>query len=169
MENAIATILMIGLLLVGVMTMNSSSMNAVDSLSTSWKVMESQESTARQTSIAISSCLVYDLGARVEISVRNNGQTALAHFDKWDLLVRYSTGNTQWLRYAEASPGWWVDGITIYSNGASEVIDPGILNPGEVALIKVWLDPAVNARTNNWLKISTANGIAAETFFDWTD
>jgi hypothetical protein len=169
MENAIASLLMIGLLIFGAMTVSSSSMNAIDDLTASWKTMEKQERNTRLTSIAIASCETYANGARVEISVRNNGSCSISNFTHWDVIAHYSSGATQWLSYTDATPGWSISGITIFSNGGSEVVDPGILNPGEAALLIVRLDPAVAVRSNNWLKVSTPNGITAETAFSWSD
>jgi len=167
MENAITTILLIGLLLFGAMTVSSSSMNAIDEVADSWRIMEQHDRNTRLTSITVASCLTETGGATLEVSIRNNGNSAVADFDYWDVIVRYSSGQTRWLSKTDATPGWSLNGITLASNGGSEVIDPGILNPGEAALLIVRLDPAVVEETDNWLIFSTPNGIKAETSFGW--
>ena len=46
-----------------------------------------------------------------------------------------------------------------------EVIDPGILNPGEELVLQVNLTPAVGAGTTNLAAVSAPNGVTASIVF----
>jgi hypothetical protein len=45
------------------------------------------------------------------------------------------------------------------------VYEPGILNPGEVMVIKLKLSPAAGAGTTNWAIVSSHNGVVASAQF----
>ena len=123
-------------------------------------------------SIAVS---VLSAGARVDWSVRNEGQTELREFDKWDLLVVYqdspSAGlQVQRLTYTtNGTPSdgeWTVSGI--YQDATllvDEVFDPGIVNPGEEFIVRSQLDPAISTPTTNSLTLAVSNGVKASAQF----
>jgi hypothetical protein len=92
----------------------------------------------------------------------------LAQFPDWDVLVQYYDAingyHIQRLVYTENSdPGdneWTVN--TIYSDQGmtqEELFEPGILNPGEVALLRLKLSPQPGNGTTNLVSISTFNGV----------
>ena len=104
------------------------------------------------------------------VSLQNNGQTKLASFSKWDIIVQYyDAGGTyyvKWLPYTEGTPGdneWTKAGI--YLNGDPEAFEPNIVNPREELRIQAQLSPSVGADTTNLVVVSTPNGIPASTAF----
>ncbi|MFH1003283.1 MAG: hypothetical protein V1780_03985, partial [Chloroflexota bacterium] len=126
---------------------------------------------------ALSAGISIDFGGNLAISLRNSGQTKLADFDRWDVIVQYNDdiGNyyIRWLPYyaeAPASNGWTVHGI--YLDAASEApapFDPGILNPGEEIVLEARLNPAVGTLTTNQVTVSTPNGIPVSVSFSGSD
>jgi hypothetical protein len=74
------------------------------------------------------------------------------------------------LSYSEnSSPadGKWTV-VNIYTDeslGQSEIFEPGILNPGEVMLMRLGLAPLPGASTTNLVTVSTANGVAVSAQF----
>lgn len=114
-------------------------------------------------------------GARVDWSLKNEGQTLLRQFDKWDLIVLYqdspSSGlQAQRLTYtsdaAPASGEWTVSGI--YQDAGSltaEVFDPGIINPAEEFILRAQLSPSISTPTTNTMTLAVANGVKASTQF----
>jgi hypothetical protein len=167
LENAISSILLIGLLIVGVVTVTSASMDAVDSLTSSWKSLDELENGVRNTSITISSLNASSGGGELDLYLRNTGQQVLADYAKWDVIIHYSTGYTQWIPYSSATPGWLISNITIYENDGAEVVDPGLLNPEEVALMIIRLDPAAPRNADQWVKVAVENGVTAQAAFSW--
>jgi hypothetical protein len=61
---------------------------------------------------------------------------------------------------------WMVDAIyTDDTFGQEEVFEPDILNPGEVVLMKLKLDPQPGSSTTNRVVVSTPNGVVASAQF----
>jgi hypothetical protein len=108
-------------------------------------------------------------------SLRNEGQTELREFDKWDVVIIYQDNPgsglvVQRLSYSPTDPpgvgNWTVSGI--YQDAGTltdEVYDPGILNPGEEVIISAQLSPAVAETTTNRFTLAVANGVRVTTQF----
>lgn len=106
----------------------------------------------------------------VEIVLQNSGQTKMADYDKWDVIVQYydDSGNyhVQWLPYVDGTSAvyeWDVGWIEL--NGTPAVFDPGVLDPGEQIMIKTRLFPVVGSGTTGMVTISTPNGVTCSTYF----
>jgi len=107
----------------------------------------------------------------LEIVLENTGQTKMADFEKWDVIVQYFDGEgnyyVKWLPYVEGSTEtyeWDVGWIRM--NGQEEVFEPGVLNPGEQIMLQTRLDPSVGAGTMNLVVISTPSGVTCSTYFE---
>jgi len=172
MSNAIVTLFVIALMLVAVLTWAQVSFSSLDSGAQAWKLMADATEEVSRTDIEVID--VQRQGAFVEVWVRNSGEVHLARFSKWDVIVHHydASGGYQIseLSYTEnKNPGnqeWTVD--TIYSDdslGQQEVFEPGILNPGEVMLIKLRLSPQPGTGTTNWVIVSSDNGVVASAQF----
>jgi len=151
--------------LFGSATVVLSSLNSIDKLATHWKQTETRLRTARLTDITYVSSNTLEGGEQVEVVIRNDGDEALAYFEKWDVIVRYQNGTVSWVPYATSSPGWTVENI--YLGGSAEVFEPNILNPMETVKIVINLDPVVEQGTTNLATISTPNGISTQATFGW--
>ena len=106
----------------------------------------------------------------LEVTLENSGQTKIADFDKWDVIVQYyddvGTYYSKWLPYTEETLGdneWEVAWIRL--NGAAEVFEPNVLNPEEEIMIRAQLNPSVGAGTTNMVVVATPSGITASTYF----
>ena len=170
MENIVIAVISIALIMGGTLTLLLSSLPSIDTLSSSWKQMTQQAGEMRRTEIATDNWTVSDGGAKVEITIRNNGEVSLNDFPSWDVIVKY-TSNTathaKWLAYTSSNPPednkWTVSGI--YFGVSPETIEPNILNPGEDMKILMQLDPAIKNKTTAWATISTPNGVASQIIF----
>jgi hypothetical protein len=103
----------------------------------------------------------------VTITVRNDGQTAVADYPAMDIVVQYfgetGTRYDKWLAFtsgALASDRW----KTI--NFQNDVFEPGILNAGESMDIAIRVNPVVGAGTVNWAIIGTEKGVTTQTYFN---
>jgi hypothetical protein len=110
----------------------------------------------------IVSAQVSDDGAAVELTVRNTGQTKLADFDQWDLILQYYDAGAAyhivWVPYEEANPPapntWSVEDIAL------DVYDPGIFNPGETITVQFKVSPAVGPETTTrWPRYASGIGV----------
>ena len=172
MSTAIVTLFAIALMLVGVLTWSNASFDSMDSGAQSWKQMVGVSEDAARTDIEITGAQMQ--APFVEVVIGNCGKVHIAHFSTWDILVQYYDGNSTYnissLVYTEEenpSDGEWnVD--TIYaddSRSQQEVFEPEILNPGEVMLMKLKLEPQPGAGTINRVVVSTPNGIVTSAQF----
>lgn len=173
MSNAIVTLFVVALMLAAVLSWSQASVSSMDSAAESWKQMVETAREVSRTDIEV-------IDAQwqtpfVEVLVRNCGEVHLAQFSKWDVVVNHYDGDDgyhiSWLSYTEDSdPGndqWTV--VTIYSDeslGQEEVFEPGILNSGEVMLMKLRLTPEPGQGTTNRVTISTPNGVVASAQFE---
>jgi len=173
METIIVSLICVALMVIGGMTMSQGFLASVDSSASGWDEMGEREQNIIRTDLQA-------LGANmtaanyVEVSLRNDGQTKLSEFEKWDVIIQYyNAGGTlyaKWLPYASGAPGnneWTVKGIYLDSDNETqvEVYEPNILNPGEEMKIRAKLDPSAGAASTNRATVSTANGISASVIF----
>ena len=169
METAIVSIICVALIAFGGMTMSRGFMTSVDTSTTGLDAAGQRNETIMRTEIVPLSATVAS-GNILEITVENSGQTRLADFDKWDVIIQYYDGagtyHIAWLPYTEDTLGdneWEVAWIRV--EGAAEVFEPGVLNPKEQMLIRAQLEPAAGAGTTNMVVIATPSGITASTYF----
>ena len=166
MSNAIVALFVIALMIIAALTWSQAAFSSFDSVSQSLKQMAQTTQEVNRTSISIIDA--QKQGANVEVAVHNNGEVRLAQFADWDVLVQYydATGNYHIRRLAytgNSTPSdneWTVN--TIYSDqgmAQQELFEPGILNPGEVALLRLKLSPQPGNGTTNLVSISTFNGV----------
>ena len=169
METAIVSIICITLILFGVMTMSQGFLTSADTTSTAMEELGKNGEEIMRTELAITSASMTD-GEYLEVSLTNGGQTKLASFANWDVIVHYyDTGGTyyvKWLPYTEGALGdnqWKKTGI--YLDGQAEVFGLDIVNPGEEIVIEAQLNPSVGDNTTNLAVISTPNGVPASISF----
>ena len=166
MENLFVTIVCIALILLATVSYATSSLDSADLISNSFKTMAERARQAGRTDITATGALTNADGSVVAVTLRNDGNTALRNYKKWDVIVRYQGGDTKYIRYsASAVPGWSDNGT--YLNGRPDIFEPGILNPAETLKINVRLSPKVTENTTNLAVISTDSGVNTQIAFGW--
>ena len=108
METAIVSLICIALVVFGGMTMSRGFLTSVDS-----SAVGLEEVTNRGEDIMRTELSTVNTGmltaSRLQVRLENSGQTKLAGFDKWDVIVHYyDTGGTyyvKWLPYIEGTLG----------------------------------------------------------------
>lgn len=169
METVIVSIICIALIVFGGMTMSQGFMTSVDASTTGLEQIGQRDETILRTELHPVSAS-QPSNDTLEVILENGGQTKLAHFDKWDIIVQYydATGTyyVKWLPYTEATLDdneWEVAWIRL--NGQAEVFEPNVLNPGEQLMIRAQLNPAVGDNTTNMMLTSTPRGITSSIHF----
>jgi hypothetical protein len=169
METAIVSLLCIALVVFGGMTMSQGFMTSVDASTTGLEEIGQRDETIMRTELSSVSAS-QPAANTLEVTLENSGQTKLADFDKWDVIVQYYDGTgtyySKWLPYTEGTLGddeWEV--VWIQLDGEAEVFEPNVLNPGEQIKIRAQLEPSVGAGTTNMVVVATANGIPVSTYF----
>lgn len=129
-----------------------------------------------ETSIGlVSATASADAGStRVDIVITNDGRRVLGSFEDWDVTVRYEPGGAPeetlvHLSYSttESDNTWtdesfWID----YGNSVAELVEPGRLNPLEEMVMRVRLNPPIQASTTGEVTITTPAGLTGTIFFD---
>ena len=171
MSNVLVTLFVVVLMMVAVVSWSQASFDSFDSAAQSWKLMAETAEDVSRTDIEVISA--NSTAPFVDVLIHNSGKVHLAQFPQWDVLVQYY-GNTTYcvgsLSYTEESvPSdnqWTV--ITIYSDDTmaqQEVYEPKILNPGEVMLMRLKLNPSPGVDTVNRVTLSSPNGVVASAQF----
>ena len=166
MSSAIATLMMVALMLATVSLLAQGSFTAMAQLSDAWTSEEQRRLVDARTSVT-SGGITYATPS-VDVTVVNNGDESIRGFSKWDVIVQYyetdGTYRSVWVPYVSGtSPGdgqWAITGI--YLDAATlkaESTQPGILDPSEELILRVSVTPAADSTANNRVIISTANGI----------
>jgi len=173
MSNAIVALVVIALMMTAALTWSQTAYTSFDSVSQSLKETTQVTQEVSRTDIKVVDAQTQ--GDFVEISVLNSGEVHLAQFAKWDVVVQYYDASGDYhisqLSYTEnSSPGedqWTI--VNIYTDESMEqreVFEPGILNPGEVMLMRLSLAPLPGAGTTNFVTLSSANGVATSAQFN---
>lgn len=176
METAFVSIICVALMVIGGMTMSQGFLSSVDSTTNNIQALSQRDEEIMRTNISILEATQNNEDTLL-VTVKNNGQTKLADFEKWDVIVQSEDADNEthvnWLPFDESAPGnneWSVQGIYMDSGGtAPEIFEPGIVNPDEGLVIICQLDPPVGEGTVNLVSVSTPNGITvSKTFVGYT-
>ena len=149
METVIVSIICIALVIFGGMAMSNGFMTSIDNSTAGLQEIGNRDDSIMRTELKpVSTNITLVPGADpLEIILKNTGQTKMADYDKWDIIVQYfdDLGNyrVEWLPYVKGTTAayeWDVGWIQM--DGAPEVFEPGVLNPGEQIMLKTKLDPS---------------------------
>lgn len=170
MANVVTALFSIALIIAGTLALTGSSLSSASDVSQAWDGMLDRIGERSRTELALITADIQGGGDDVDISLRNKGQTALAGFSSWDVILEYfENADNQdpkvlWLPYEASSPPssgkWAVTGI--YMNASTteaEVYEPNVLNPGEEMIIRLRITPAIPGNTDNLVTLSETNGV----------
>ncbi len=164
METAIATLIILTVVLFGVLTLTHAYLSAQDTILESWREMEERLGDRARTDLSPVSAETNGLGSQVYVTLSNDGDTKLADFDQWDVIVQYDTDNdgdhdvVEWFSYHAPPPlnGEW-------SKAIGENFEPGIFNPGETMAITIAVSSEISS--TGVAIIATPNGISTSKDF----
>ena len=86
--------------------MSMTALNAVNTMSDALRQEEVLSRNMVNSSIALDNVTTAPGGNSVTLNVENTGNTKLADYAAWDVIVRYQDGDTYWIPYSVATPGW---------------------------------------------------------------
>jgi archaellum component FlaF (FlaF/FlaG flagellin family) len=166
MENAIPSLIIGAVILAAIAIMGRGSLESYQDLGTSLHALETRLVEKTSTQLTVQSPTVDPSGDFVTLNLRNDGQTRIASFERLDMIVTYydspSTQVSAWLPYNSGGPAanaWTL--VSILDDG----FEPGILNPGETAQLRLDVNPGIAASQTNSLVISTELGSTVEAAF----
>jgi len=166
MESAIPSMIIGAIVLAAIAILGRGSLQTYDDVGMSLRALESRLVEKTGTQLTVTNPTVDPSGDFVTFGLRNDGQTRIAAFGRLDLIVTYYDSPTTqvraWLPYNEGAPAanaWTL--LSILDDG----FEPGILNPGETAQLRLDLNPGIAASQSNSLVISTELGSTVEAAF----
>lgn len=169
METVLVTLLVITAVLFGALTLAYRYLAAQDMTVRSSREMEERVQERARTALDVLRVETRSSGETVEVALKNVGSTKLADFERWDVLLQYyddlGAYHAQWYPYSPHANAWTVQGIYLVAPGTAEGYEPGILNPGEEAVLRISLSPVVGPGSMNWVTVATPNGITASAVF----
>jgi hypothetical protein len=163
MATILVSIICIAMIVVGGITLSHGILTSTDTAALSVDEISVREGEIARTRLDILRAEYLSWADLLRVTVENVGQTKLACFDKWDLIVRYSDGgsfHTLWLPYTTGGlhdDEWQKARIGL--NGPLEYFEPGILNPGEELVMLAKLGPLPGDNTTGELTVVSPNGI----------
>lgn len=167
MDSVLPAFIVVLLLLFATLAPAQSYLSSQDRIQASRQAMEARLLDRARTDLTPVSAQSSADGAVVELTLRNTGQTKLADFDQWDMILEYYDSGAAyhivWLTYDENPPPalntWSVVGIS------QDVYDPDIFNPGEAITMQFQVSPVVGPETTNRVALTTPSGIAVSSLF----
>ncbi len=164
MENALTGIIIIGVMILAILGLTQGSLAAQGGIAEATRQMEVRLADQAQTGLTALSASTSGLGNTVYITVKNTGNTKLADFTHWDVIVEYTdvglTTHTDWYAY-----GAWLEQIYQTAPVTLEKIEPNILNSGEEMVITVPVDFTIATGSTNVATVATPNGIVVSVIF----
>lgn len=166
MENGLPTLLIAAILMLSTVFMARGGFLGADAIGQSLRDSETRYEQQSRTGLTVTSATIDAPGANITITIRNDGQTALANFAGMDLVVQYfgetGTRYDKWIPYTSAAlaSNTWKTGT--FTN---DVFEPGILNSGESMEMLVRVNPVVGPATTNLAIIGSEKGVTARTYF----
>ena len=164
----LATVVVTGILIIALMAASflivGEVLRGVTETSDAFKTVHENRLDKMNTRIQIEEVSTEDEGGYLNLYVLNAGSTKISDFDKMDVVI-YGEGWAEWIPHADGSylvpNGWRVKKI------CNDVLNPGILDPGEEMIIEVYPSHIsyLIPDSNNWVKIITPNGAEGIKYF----
>jgi archaellum component FlaF (FlaF/FlaG flagellin family) len=167
MENVLAAVIIIFILLFGTLTLSSAFLSAQEIVYDAWEDANGRSEVLSNTNISLQDIEILSSGSVIEVTLRNTGTVKLADFDDWDVFADYFDGSATPEYYSvrlpydgETTSKWLNAGIFINAEDEiTEGFEPNILNPAEELVLQVLVSPAVGAGQMAQVTVSTPNGV----------
>ncbi|HWO73984.1 MAG TPA: hypothetical protein VNN21_10545 [Dehalococcoidia bacterium] len=166
MENAIPTLVIGAIILAAIGILGRDSLHAYDEMGLSLREMETRIVARAGTQLVVTQTSVDPSGGVVTVSLRNDGRTRIGDFAALDVILTYYSAPASqvnvWLPYSASGPA--TNAWTLLSI-LNDAYEPGILNPGETANLRLDVSPSIAAGQTNSLVIATELGSTVEAAF----
>jgi archaellum component FlaF (FlaF/FlaG flagellin family) len=163
MATILVSIICIAMIVVGGIALSNGILTSADTTAISVDEISLREGEIFRTSLDITRGTYLSWEDLLRVTVTNDGQTKLASFNKWDVIVHYSDGSayhSEWLPYTTEglNNNEWKK-ARIGLNGPLEYFEPEILNPGEELVMLAKVSPRPGSNTTGEITVASPNGI----------
>ena len=164
--TVIASMISVAIILLASYVCSNGGFYMADVLSDSVMEMQENENEILKTEIEITS--IYADEAKVFVSLHNKGSTKIGDYDYMDVIVKYSNtsgaAKTTWIPY-QKDAGTLENRWTV-GNISPDLVNPGILDPGEEMELQILLEDSPENESVNWLLVAAPNGAKASGYFN---
>lgn len=165
MATLVVSIICIVLIVTGGVMLTQGILSSADTTAVNVVDICKREGEFSRTDITALRAEYLDWSDLLRITVENTGQVKLGSFDDWDVFITYRDAEellrNTWLPRVEALPGnneWQLSGIGF--EGPIDFFEPGIINPGEQAVLLANPDPDPGTNTAGRIAITSPNGVS---------
>ena len=167
--SIIAAIVAVAAILIAANVAITGGLYMADTLTSSMKEVQDTKNEQLKTEIEIGN-ITAD-GSTIDVTLANTGHEGIREFSQMDVILHYYTPADEgtlkivWIAYTEeTTPGdneWTITGIS------PDKINPGIFDPDEEMTIRIKVSgfPVKVNSVNNWLQITTPNGVSTSKYF----
>lgn len=163
--TVIASMISVAILLLASYVCSSGGFYMADVLANSVMEMQENENEIMKTEIEITNISADE--AEIFMYLNNKGSTKIGNFDYMDVIVKYSntsgTVKTIWIPYQEDAG--ILENKWIVGNISPDLVNPGILDPGEEMELQILLEDSLKNESVNWLLVAAPNGAKASGYF----
>jgi flagellar protein FlaF len=165
LDSGIPALVIGAIILVAASFLARSSLSTYDAVGQRLKEVQARTGEQARTRLSVTSTSLDPTRSQLTLQVRNDGQVPLATWASVDLIVTYTAASTQhrtWCGFdatGTAPNSWRIASI------APDVLDPGLLDPGETATITVTLGTPVDAGASNVVIFGAENGVTVSAIF----
>lgn len=163
--TVIASMISVAILLLASYVCSSGGFYMADVLANSVMEMQENENEIMKTEIEIINISADE--AEIFMYLNNTGSTKIGNFDYMDVIVKYSntsgTVKTIWIPYQEDAG--ILENKWIVGNISPDLVNPGILDPGEEMELQILLEDSLKNESVNWLLVAAPNGAKASGYF----
>ena len=164
--TVIASMLSVAILLLASYVCSSGGFYMADVLANSVMEMQENENEIMKTDIEITNISANEAG--IFVSLNNTGSTKVGDYDYMDVIVKYSNtsgiAKTMWIPY-QGDPDTLGNKWTV-RNISPDLVNPGILDPGEEMELQILLEDSLENKSVNWLLVAAPNGVKASGYFN---
>jgi archaeal flagellar protein FlaF len=164
--TVIASMISVAILLLASYVCSNGGFYMADVLSNSMIEMQENENEILKTGIEITNISVDK--ANIFVSLHNTGSTKVGDFDYMDVIVKYSNASgsakTIWIPY-QGDAGTLKNKWTV-GNISPDMVNPGILDPGEEMKLQILLEDSLENESVNWIMVAAPNGAKASGYFN---
>ena len=169
------TYLLTGVLIAMVVfTLGGDMLSTFRDFTDSWTSLQSRSEQRADTKITGPINLSVSATSTIQITIVNKGNVALGQFSDWDVIFEIQQAPGLGIAYlkhtSNASPGanqWSVQGIYLNASSTTpEIVDPGVLNPGEEMIVLANPSPSVIPNTHDRATFVTPNGVPSKVIFE---
>ena len=174
MESVLSGFVILFLIMYSVLTLFGGGLSAQDQVQQSWQETQVRLDAQTRTHLSALRSEVTNDGTTVEITLKNDGMTALMDFDRWDAIIQYADDNdpssyrVEYLDYDDedlTDDEWDVTGLYLDSlANLPEEFERSVFNSDEEMIVRLQLSYGLLPGTSAQVTLVAENGASVTTF-----